>query len=468
MPTIPGIAEGIDGSSGYDRVEVDYDENSNVTAVTEQRGVAFANAYDLGNRLTEQNITLVTGVLGEKKRTFEYDELNRIVEAKNDFARVARFYDPLSRLTDEVQRIRLDGKGHTNGWKHPITIHSEYDKQSNRGIMDVLEGPKSAPTNTDMNTVHTYDALNRKDTISASYFGEMMSQKVQYNFNGPWRVESKVFGNGATDSRLYDAKRRVRECASRDAMSNMLVGFQYGTSQLGEANFGYDRVDNPLHEGWLHDGGMGTPNFDNYNYNERYELTGTQYRAASSTDYRSMPGGYTDMFVYDDNFNRESASFADPFNNETVVDTNYQISSANEYTSFDRSVNGGAVSTLNPAHDRAGNMTTIPLMPGKGVNAGQDVDGVAKYDAFNRIFKLKAGAIREQEYRYDAFGRRIVRMELANTIQVVDGPITAPLSGGGGGSPAPSGGSGAPHGEAAQLSPPPQRARGRQPTNGHG
>lgn len=397
---------GADGADGiYDRVEVGYDATSNVTSTREQRGVVFANRYDPGNRLTRQDIALPPDVPGTTRQEYEYDALNRLRDARNDYSAVERDYDPLSRLAHEGQAIRLDGSGFTRGYERPVDLFFAHDRQSNRTevrVEDNTEFP-TAGTRLDLETHHAFDALNRMTAIDAAYFDRPRHRIVDYAFLGPWRVQRKTFGNGAALTNVYDAKRRLAEHAWRDGtpQQNLLVGFQYD----------YDDVDNPLFERFLHDGGR----YDNYGYNARYELTGVTYRSPAPADYRTFTGPFADTFDYDDNYNRRQASFGDPFDAEPNTNDTYAINKANEYTSIDRALGGQPAGTSPPLHDAAGNMTRFPTRPAAGGSAGKDVDLHATWDAFNLLFTatvpdptLEGGHLVEH-YRYDPFRRRIAK-----------------------------------------------------------
>lgn len=89
----------------------------------------------------------------------------------------------------------------------------------------------------------------------------------------------------------------------------------------------------------------------------------------------------------------------------------YAINPADEYTNLAR--NGIA---LNPAYDRAGNMTSIPVLPVTGIAGQTDVNATATWDAMNCLFSADTGATPLQNYRYDPFRRRIATLSgLGNT-----------------------------------------------------
>jgi YD repeat-containing protein len=405
----PDSDDPIDGSgngadSTYDRIERQLDPNSNPTRITEQRLVVFNNTFDPGNRLTDQLITLPPGVPGPDRQEYCYDALNRLTSARNNFAKVDREYDVLSRMTAEVQSIKLDGTGFGSGWEQPIRVESGHDRQSNRTSTTVKDGAL-----TDLNVSRTFDQLNRVDTIAASYFGEASHPIAGYHYFGPGRTASKTLGNGATLTRTFDDKRRPAKHVWHGPAGQVLVGFGYSDA----AGNGYDRVDNPLYEQFFHD----DDRFDHRHYNKRYELTGVDYRSASATP----PANFGDVFAYNDSFNRTSASFGDPFNAQPNIMDAYTSNPANEYT---RIVRNSTVFT--PAYDPAGNMTSFPVRPLTTNPNEPDVMAAATWDAFNNLHDLTVAGQPKHDVRNDPFNRPVVVLDLASGLpgsvrQVYDG-----------------------------------------------
>jgi RHS repeat-associated protein len=378
---IDGSGNGPDGI--FDRLELTYDPNSNLIRMVDQREVVFDNTFDPGNRLTIQEITRTPTVPGTSRQVYVFDSLNRIASAGNNFALVEQSYDPLSRLTREKQSISLDGSGFTRGWENPIQLVHAYDKQSNKTLCQVLDGARS-----DLAVSTTFDALNRTARIAAQYFDAPVHDIATYVYLGPWRVQTKMLGNGAALTRLYDVKRRPR-AHQWTGPAGLLVGFEYD----------YDRMDNVLFERFTHDNGL----FDHFLYNDRYEVIGVEYRAPGATP----PVNPRTRFFYDDVFNRTQASFGDPF--ETQADTldSYTANQANEYTQIRR--NGRAIDL---AHDRAGNMTRLLLQPVTNGALRSDALATARWDAFNLLYDIDTGVTPKQDYRYDSFRRRIATLEL--------------------------------------------------------
>jgi YD repeat-containing protein len=379
----PVRGSGIGADARFDRRELRYDANSNLVRVVDQRGVVCDNSFDPGNRLVAQVVARPAAVPGTTRQAMAYDSLDRLVDARNDYARVERTHDPLSRPTSETQSIRLDGSGFASGWESPIRVEHVHDRQSNRVASRVLDA-----ASTDLAVETAFDALNRERRIAAAYLGTPLHDVASYAYVGPWRVRTKTLGNGAVLTRTYDAKRRVRT-HRWSGPTALLVGFEYD----------HDRMDNALFERFGHDGGL----YDHFGYNDRYEVVAATYRAPD----HAPPADPPTRFFYDDLLNRTQAVYADPLGARAATVDSYAVSRANEYTRVRR--DGRAV-TL--AHDRAGNMTRLLLRPAVEPPPERDAPADARWDAFGLLFDVDTGVTPRQHYRYDPLRRRVAALEL--------------------------------------------------------
>ncbi|MCA8938994.1 MAG: RHS repeat protein, partial [Planctomycetes bacterium] len=376
----PDSDDPIDGSgngtdSTWDRISYEYDANSNMVRMIDQREVTMEYTYDAGNRMT-----YVTGDLSvdftSSNREFTFDSLNRMTEAENEQTKIVRTFDDLGRMINEAQSIHLTGSI-GSGALHVVNVgYTSYNLDSNLLTMDIT-GTSGLE---DLKVDYSYDNLHRKDEIDARYFDENYSHEVaDYDYFGPGRLVKRTYGNGAFLTVGYDGKRRIDEYVTKNAETTpeLLVGFEYA----------YDDVDNPLYTKWQHDGNK----YDNYNYDDLYRLTDVIYRDASSKDYTSYGGSWASgnysNYLYDDVSNRLEATDADPFGNVTATSDVYTPNVANEYTQVERDS-----TNQNPSHDRAHNMTSIPVRPGSDVEAGNNVSATAVYDTFGQLANIKAGS----------------------------------------------------------------------------
>lgn len=374
-----GSGDGPDGV--YDRIEIQYDPNSNPVRVIDQRRVVFVGDFDAGNRLTRERIVGPFAAGGVTRRDFVYDALNRITTAANDFAADSCAYDPLSRVTHETQSLELDGRGFERGWQDPITLRRQYDRQSNRTRLEVI-----GPDNRSDLTVETgFDPLNRHQTTRAAYFDRPMHDIAAWKYVGPARVGSKRFGNGVALERAYDTKRRVVSHRWHGP-AGPLVDFEYR----------YDRVDNALYERFVHDGGR----YDHFGYNARDEVTSVEYRSPVS-EPPSDPGT---RFHYDDLFNRTQACFGDPLGRRPHTLDCYSNNLANETTSLRR--NGHR---LNVRHDAAGNPTRFFVRPVAEIET--ESVAAARWDGGDLLVEIDTAVNGPERYCYDAFRRRVAVIE---------------------------------------------------------
>jgi RHS repeat-associated protein len=374
---IDGSGNGPDGV--FDRLETSFDANSNPIRTTDQRGVVTKRLFDDGNRLLEQTMGLPSSVPGVKRAQFDWDAKNRLTSARNDYTKVERTYDPASRLTSELQWIRLSGDGFTSGWESPVAVRSDFDKQAN------LRGRSVASeTGIDVSITQNYDALNRIQAVQAAYFDKPNHVIATYRYMGPHRIQTKTLGNGARLTGGYDAKGRIQSLQWSSPANHLLVGFEYA----------YDRMDNAQFERFNHDGGR----YDHFRLDRRYELTGVQYRTASAA-----PTGFSETYAYDDLFNRTQASYGSLSGSGNTMDS-YAVNTGNEYTRITR--NG--VATV-PQYDRAGNMTSFPVQLETAAGI-VDSSAVARWDAFNCLFDIDTVATPQQRYCYDVFRRRVATL----------------------------------------------------------
>lgn len=362
----------------YDRIEYEYDGNSNLTYIRDQREVEHLRFYDAGNRLDEELFVLPLMVSGVDQCDYEYDPLNRLIGASNNYADVFMQYDSLSRVTLEQQSIRLDGNGFVAGWQYPVEVRNDYDRVSNRITCSVDDG-SPVPS---LHTMYVYDDLNRIGTVQAEYYGVPLHPVADYNYVGAWRLDSAMLGNGATLSCSYDDKRRVADRVWEDPVGSLLVGSSYG----------YDDVDNVVFERILHDQLL----YDNMAYNDRYEVVAAEYRAP--TDTIAAPHA---VFDYDDVHNRVTSQYQDPFASAPPTADVYTTNQANEYEIIDRD----SVPRLQ-AYDPAGNAGLHVLWP---VGTPGDTDCTMTWDARNRMhgFSAPATVLPDRQYRYDPLGRRV-------------------------------------------------------------
>ena len=377
----------------------EYDKDSNLVKATDENGSVTEFTYDALNRLTQKDVTRVSGVIGTTQQTFEYDGLSRLTKSLDnnnpddtaDDAMVTYAYDSLSRLLEEVQ----NGKA----------VSSQWDGSSNRLALIYPNGRKIETS---------YDKLDRIDTIKDS---GSATNIVDYDYIGPGRVLERTYSNGVRmtfldDKRTkdvgYDKARRTVKLRHLTEDNDLVAGFEHG----------YDRAGNKLYETRLHEFSGKKNVGDVYTYDSVYRLTAFN-RDVIDPEKASRNVGRSVASPYEE---RSSASLYKDKNGKGNADENQTdwgfdglgnwltltigtetfknvANEMNEYDTFKEQ---------NRTHDNNGNLL-------------QDEQFTFEYDFANRLVMVteNSGSNIIAQYRYDAHrsnrlksgdGRRIMKV----------------------------------------------------------
>lgn len=298
-------------------------------------------------------------IIGTTKQDYQYDGLSRMTRATDnndpttaaDDSTVTDAYDSLSRVIEEAQTI---------GGQPTKIISSAWRADA---LRSKLTYPNARAE------VYTYDHLDRLKTVSDQGAALPIAQ---YDYIGAGRVLDRLYPlNGTRETYLdnanttdvgYDGLRRPVQMRDLRSDNSLIVGFTYT----------YDRMNNKLTEGKLHD----AKNSETYTYDSAYRLL-TFNRAA---------GGITPG---------QSTWKLDGAGNWTQVDNETrQHSSFNEITT--RTV---GATTTNLRYDDSGNEL-------------DDGTFLYTYDAMNRMRTVtrKSDSAPIAVYSYDAMNRRIQKV----------------------------------------------------------
>jgi RHS repeat-associated protein len=363
-----------------------YDQENNLSILEDENDNEHLTAYDALNRPIARrifrsgqndshvsdplfapnpmndpsNVTNVPVIVGTTKQDYQYDGLSRMVQAmdNNDPANAADdsvityAYDSLSRQFEENQQIgSLPAQTISTGWRA-------------ENLQSTLAYPN------DRVVEYTYDDLDRLNTITDQgaalpivdydYVGTSRVLQRRYPLNG---TRMTYLDDAGTADSGYDGLRRPVELRHLRNDNSLIVGFTHS----------YDRMNNKLTEGKLHD----DANSEVYSYDSAYRLT---------------------------SFDRPNAGAIEPQQSDWTLDgvgSWQQVDGeTREHSSFNEIVSRDST-TLQ--HDDSGNQTD---------------DGTLQYqwDAMNRLARVtrKSDGNVIAEYSYDAANRRI-RKVVANS-----------------------------------------------------
>ncbi len=311
-------ATGLGGGAGLPDVitRYFYDENGNLTGVTDARGNTTRFEYDPLDRLSrtvyadasatslehdaDDHVVAATDnnglkvlfdidPLGRKTRAwldksglapgriypagaeefeeYRYDGLGRVVAHRNDFCEVSARFDSLGRAVEERTRL-------TTPYPHPLgdlVLERAFDALSNRTGLTYPGGRSLG---------YDYDALNRLVKIRNLKKGQgypgssafpAKHDVATYEYRG-LRLAKAKYGNGAGYELRYDGASRVISTKHSPA-SGPAMTLQQLYDGAGNRRF---RLDDPA--------GPAKPKGERYSYDSLYRLTRHERKALTAID----------------------------------------------------------------------------------------------------------------------------------------------------------------------------------------
>lgn len=400
-------------SSGTNQIKLAYNVDGSLSHRTDQRGTVLAYAY-ANNRLlsTESATTLGTGVDGTVQS-------------------IVRTYDNLSRAQNITSYASTGGTGTVvndlqyayNDFGQPATVY-----QSHSGAVN---------TSSTLNVQYTYDT-----TTTSSIYSNQLRLQTEVHPNS--RSIYYDYGSSGSTTAAYNATSTVREIWDGSPSGTGLAIYDYNGagSRLAVAAYpqptfkldhfegttgtyaGLDRFARVVDQYWKGTGS--TSDVDRIHY--AYDYAGNRtYRDIDSAIYST--NNRDQAYTYD-GLHRLLTSQVGTLSGTTISGTpaseedwtldalgnwpgyitkasgtvnlnqTRTASAANEISSISASV-GSTWAT--PAHDLAGNMTTIPKP------SALTSSYTATYDAWNRMVSISDGMTTVATYQYDGLNRRTVK-----------------------------------------------------------
>jgi RHS repeat-associated protein len=350
-----------------------YDANGNLTAKTDARGLTISYSFDTLNRMTGTTYSDSTPPV-----SYNYDEStvswstaamgNTIgllssasVGGTTPYSRYAYSYDLMGRPT--YKQFMMPNSSGTSLASGVGSSSTTYDEAGD--VTAITEGPGINLYLTRDSGGHVLTATSNKNTTNLlnGVFSHTLFTNATYSPFG--RPLSRLFGNGLTETRVYDSQGRLQSVAQ--AQSGTMAYSSSVTYQLnGNVNSSTDSVNG---------------NWTQYTYDSTNRLT----QATSAA-------GLTLGWTYDSFGNRKA---------QTATGTG----SAPQPSFTFSGNNNRADASGGFAYDAAGNITTD--------NLGQSY----QFDADGRISSVSGGISGNAVYKYDSEGQ-LVYESGAHGIQV--------------------------------------------------
>ncbi len=336
---------------------VTYDAHDQAILEVDANGTSFTGVYDGLDRLISRSIAPGAGVSNETTfEAYEYDGMSRVVRAEDDDSVVQRHYDSLGNVIEES--LAIDGGP-------PLLTTGVYDGVGNR-TQCTYPGGRVITT--------TFDSLHRIDTVA-----DLGGTLADYDFFGPWRVESLAFGNSVVKGMTYDLDRRPED------LSYVLDPFGVNHT-LYDHHFDYDANDNRVADL----DSQSVTDDRHFQYDDLDRLVGSE---------RIPPGGSSQLISYGlDGAGNRTTVVGGPNPGSYTMDPtqpNPADTPVHQYTAtpFDSRL-----------YDSNGNLVVL--------DAGLSSERLCVYDGFDRMvcWTVPSTGI-VHEYDYDALGRRVRKVE---------------------------------------------------------
>jgi len=384
----------------YDRVELKYNRQGEVTERKDQNGTVHEYLYDALGRQTADKVTTVgTGVDGAVRRIERSYEVRGMLEKTTSYD-AATGGNAVNEVVFEYSSASLLAKEYQehSGAKDGNTLYAgyNYDTTASAGVFSTSLRPTSVRYPNGRLVHFTYgaageanDAMSRLAAINDDNSGNPGNSVAEYTYLGLGTIVVEDYPQ--PDVKLNYDSGTAGEYAGFDRFGRVVdhLWRDYGASvDRDRYTYGYDRASNRLYrenttasgkdEFYTYDGVNQLKTFDRGDLNaQKTGISGTPVREEDWT--LDMTGNWS--------------GYVQKTSGTTDLNQTRGHNKANEITS--------ASSWATPAHDRAGNMTTVPKpsSPANGLTL--------KYDAWNRLVEVKDGQTVVGMYEYDGQNRRI-------------------------------------------------------------
>ncbi|MFO0916596.1 MAG: RHS repeat-associated core domain-containing protein [Pirellulales bacterium] len=399
------LGNGADGV--FDRVEYMQNRQGEVIQKKNQNGSVHAYDYDLLGRLEHDRVlTVGVGVDNAVRRiSISYTKLGRpfqitsyssaTVGAGTVLNQIERTYFGFGQLLNEYQAL-TGAKDGTTPW-----VAYGYDSTA-RGLRPLsVRYPNGRQAYTTYGaTGSVADKINRIDAVYDDNGGVPASALAQYTYLGRGTIVAvnsptptltlDLIGSG-TAYAGFDRFLRVVDQRWKGSSGADLDRYQHGYDQASNRTFRDNLTTSLQDEYYTYDGLQRLKNFDRGDLNAgRTGITGTPVREEDWTLDRT--GNWPGYVV------KASGT--------TSLNQTRGHNPANEVTLLTATV--GTVWAA-AAHDRNGNMTSLP----KPASLGTAL--TCKYDAWNRLVEIKEGTTVLGAYKYDGLMRRIEKVAGGST-----------------------------------------------------
>lgn len=397
-----------DKSSASDRVEFEYNRQSQRTKHTDQNGTVHEYDYDkLGRRTQDRVTTIGSGVDSSVRRIATTYEVRGMVEqitsydnssvgSGNILNEIENVYNNFRQLMTQFQ----ENGGAVNTSTSPKVGYAYADGSSNTIRPTKITYPDGRELNYDYGTANgTNDATSRIEFLIDD---DGTSHLVDYEYLGLGTFVETDYPQPEVRNRLFDPSGSGDNYTSLDRFGRQIncQWEDYGSSaDAALVKYGYNRSSNRI---WREDAiaAANSKAFDElYSYDGVQRLNDMQRGDLNAGKTAVTNKQFEQDWNLDETGNWSGFRSDDDGNGTWDLDQSRTSSVVNEITDITETV---GPSWATPSYDSAGNMTSIPLP------ASPTSTFTTTYDAWNRLVKLADGSNTVSEYVYNGARHRIL------------------------------------------------------------
>ena len=364
-------------STGYNSGTITYDLNGNVLTNTDANDNITTNTYDALNHVLTSKTVNSKDYKKNVSKSYEYDNMGRILRAVTNDLTTYYAYDDLGRKTEEVEG--KDGYSTFKGFFYEGV--SQYTRQQIVGINNLL-----------MYSYTSYEYDGEMRLIKVKETGE---ETVSYTYDRNGNKKSETLANGVVSTYDYNNANRIVKLVNKK-----------GNSTISSYEYSYYLDGSDACKKTTENGIIETTE---YEYDGLKRLTNEEVKKGNTTD--------TYSYEYDDYGNRSKMTAT----GTEIYETVYDYSLNGKYTALLQKEVKSVEKESNPLDLNSNVKQTVYTYDANGNQITKTAEGKTETNTYNGLNQLIGFTDGETtaSYKYNASGLRYEKTVNGETINHV-------------------------------------------------
>ena len=365
-------------STGYNSGTITYDLNGNVLTNTDANDNITTNTYDALNHVLTSKTVNSKDYKKNVSKSYEYDNMGRILRAVTNDLTTYYAYDDLGRKTEEVEG--KDGYSTFKGFFYEGV--SQYTRQQIVGINNLL--------------MYSYTSYEYDGEMRLTKVKETGEETVSYTYDRNGNKKSETLANGVVSTYDYNSANRIVKLVNKK-----------GNSTISSYEYSYYLDGSDACKKTTENGIIETTE---YEYDGLKRLTNEAVKKGSNTD--------TYSYEYDDYGNRSKMTATGT--EDYVTEYNYN-NAQGKYTALLQKEVKTVEKESNPLDLNSNVKQTVYTYDANGNQITKTAEGKTETNTYNGLNQLIGFTDGETtaSYKYNASGLRYEKTVNGETINHV-------------------------------------------------